>query len=183
MGHTQCISRSAGTEQILVQRGHCRLDAPGQPLPEPPGPAAVHGQEVVPNSQPEKSHIGVRVLKDRELEPTRVESSEDAKRLQKAMTHLNESGEYTPPALQGAPHTPTTDSLPHKPNGAGHNQRPPFRYIIPKQPIRAGCASGDLTERISGVRSSTHRTKEEPPGRPGGSPTLAPLRYNQPFDL
>ncbi|KAI4892036.1 hypothetical protein NFI96_019741 [Prochilodus magdalenae] len=91
MGHTQCISRSAGTEQILVQRGHCRLDAPGQPLPEPPGPAAVHGQEVVPNFQPQKSHIGVRVLKDRELEPTRVESSEDAKRLQKAMTHLNES--------------------------------------------------------------------------------------------
>ncbi|KAL7859603.1 hypothetical protein SRHO_G00147500 [Serrasalmus rhombeus] len=93
MGHTQCISRSAGTEQVLVQRGNCGLDAPGQPLPEPPGPRVLHGQEIVPNIQREKSHIAIQV-KDRELESNREESSEDAKRLQKAMTHLNESGWY-----------------------------------------------------------------------------------------
>ncbi|XP_072528247.1 suppressor of cytokine signaling 2-like [Salminus brasiliensis] len=93
MGHTQCISRSAGTDQSLAQRGSCGLDAPGQLLPEPPGPPVLNGQEIVPNIQPEKAHTAIR-LKDRELEPNRVASTEDAKRLQNAMTHLQESGWY-----------------------------------------------------------------------------------------
>lgn len=93
MGHTQCISRPAGTEPSLDQRGSCGPDAPGQPVPEPPGPPAPNGQEIFPNIQPEKALAAVPP-QDRELEPNRVDSSEDATRLQNAMTHLRESGWY-----------------------------------------------------------------------------------------
>uniref|UniRef100_A0A3B1KHR7 Suppressor of cytokine signaling 2-like n=1 Tax=Astyanax mexicanus TaxID=7994 RepID=A0A3B1KHR7_ASTMX len=93
MGHTQCISRPAGTEASLDQRGGLGPDAPGRPLPEPPGPPTLNGQEIFPNIQPEKPHIAV-CPQCGALEPNRVDSTEDAKRLQNAMTHLHESGWY-----------------------------------------------------------------------------------------
>ncbi|MCJ8741353.1 hypothetical protein PDJAM_G00069680 [Pangasius djambal] len=85
MGHTQCVSKSAESEAFVAQSGSCRLD---ELRAEPPGTPAIN-QDLVP----EKPESGIRV-QERRLEPNRVDSSEEAQRLQNAMTHLHESGWY-----------------------------------------------------------------------------------------
>ncbi|KAM9445143.1 suppressor of cytokine signaling 2 [Clarias gariepinus] len=85
MGHTQCVSKSAESEAIVAQSGSCRLDVhPAEPL----WTSAINSDLI-----PEKADSGIRV-KERRLESNRVDSSEEAQRLQNAMTHLHESGWY-----------------------------------------------------------------------------------------
>ncbi|XP_066526202.1 suppressor of cytokine signaling 2-like [Hoplias malabaricus] len=83
MGHTQCISRS-GTEKIVTLRGSSRL--------HPPGPKELNGPETSSNFHQDKD--SAVQAEGKELEPPREQSSEDAKRLQRAMAHLQESGWY-----------------------------------------------------------------------------------------
>lgn len=84
MGHTQCVSKSAESEAFVALSGSCRLD---ELRAEPPGTPTIN-----PDFNPEKPDSEIRV-KERRLEPNRVDSSEEVQRLQNAMTHLHESGE------------------------------------------------------------------------------------------
>lgn len=83
MGHMQCVSKSAESEAFVAQSGSCRLD---ELCAEPPRTPAINSDLL-----PEKLDNGIRV-KERRLEPNRVDSSEEAQRLQNAMAHLHESG-------------------------------------------------------------------------------------------
>ncbi|TSX72105.1 Suppressor of cytokine signaling 2 [Bagarius yarrelli] len=85
MGHTQCISKSADCQALAVQRGSFRLH---ELCAEPPGTPAI-----TPDLIPKKPASVTRV-KERRLEPNRADSSEEAQRLQNAMTHLHNSGWY-----------------------------------------------------------------------------------------
>ncbi|KAI5612069.1 suppressor of cytokine signaling 2 [Silurus asotus] len=85
MGHTQCVSKSEKNEAFVAPSGNCRLDELRAEQPWNP--------EIDPDLNPEKLDRGTRV-KERRLEPNRVDSSEEAQRLQNAMTHLHESGWY-----------------------------------------------------------------------------------------
>ncbi|KAG7323796.1 hypothetical protein KOW79_013498 [Hemibagrus wyckioides] len=85
MGHTQCISKSADCQAFVGQSGSCRLD---ELRAEPPGTPAITSDLI-----PEKPDTVTRA-KERRLEPNRTDSSEEAQRLQNAMTHLHKSGWY-----------------------------------------------------------------------------------------
>lgn len=84
MGHTQCVSKSEESEAFVAHSGICSLD---ELRAEPPGTPEINLDLI-----PEKPDSGIRV-KERRLEPNRVDSSVEAQRLQNAMTHLRESGE------------------------------------------------------------------------------------------
>lgn len=84
MGGTQCISKSAESDAFVAQSGSCRLY---ELCAEPPGTPAINSDLI-----PEKLDSGIRV-KERRLEPTQADSSEDAQILQDATAHLHESGE------------------------------------------------------------------------------------------
>ncbi|XP_020314978.1 suppressor of cytokine signaling 2 [Oncorhynchus kisutch] len=62
-------------------------------MPKSSGVPLPSGPMIIPTSAPDKS-LNAVWLKDSELEPRRIESREDAARLQRAMSHLQESGWY-----------------------------------------------------------------------------------------
>nr|QBB68854.1 suppressor of cytokine signaling 2 [Tachysurus fulvidraco] len=85
MGHTQCISKSADCQAFVAQSGSCELDElRAEPLVTP---------VITSDLVPEKPDTATG-LKERRLEPNRADSSEEAQRLQNAMTHLHNSGWY-----------------------------------------------------------------------------------------
>ncbi|KAK6303489.1 hypothetical protein J4Q44_G00259430 [Coregonus suidteri] len=65
-------------------------------MPKSSGVPSPSGPMIIPTSALNKSLNAVR-LKDTELEPRRIESRENASRLQRAMSHLQESGWYWGP--------------------------------------------------------------------------------------
>lgn len=74
-----------------IHTARCLKQIENHRMPKSSGVPLPSGPMIIPTSAPDKS-LNAVWLKDNELEPRRIESREDAARLQRAMSHLQESG-------------------------------------------------------------------------------------------